>query len=152
MNKDISNQLDELITKSIRVRGSVQGVGFRPTVWKLAQQNNIKGWVLNDAQGVLIKVWATPGKISKMLDQLHQNPPPLARIDSIEETILPFEPIPKNFTIEKSKQGLTHTQIAADAASCQACIDDITNNKNRRYSAITILLPIVPTVGHVYLL
>ena len=133
MNKDNLNSENFFIVKLIRVRGIVQGVGFRPTVWKLAHQNNIKGWVINDALGVLIKTWASQQQITAMLDELIQDPPPLARIDSIEETEIALEQAPDNFTIEESQQGLTHTQIAADAATCQACVDDIQNIKNRRY-------------------
>jgi len=134
MINEISNLLVPLVLKLIRVKGIVQGVGFRPTVWNLAQQNNIKGWVINDAQGVLIKAWATQQQITAMLDELVSEQPPLARIDSIEETTIALEKAPDGFTIEESKQGLTHTQIAADAATCQACVDDIKSTNNRRYN------------------
>jgi len=134
MEEDNLNRPEYFICKLIRIRGIVQGVGFRPTVWKLAHQNEVKGWVINDADGVLIKAWATQQQITAMLDQLSQEPPPLARIDSVEETAVALEQAPDDFTIEESKQGLTHTQIAADAATCQACVDDIKGPDNRRYN------------------
>ena len=66
----------------IRVRGQVQGVGFRPTVWQLATELGLGGEVLNDAEGVLIRLAGQPGEID-LLDRLRRDPPPLARIDAI---------------------------------------------------------------------
>ena len=65
----------------LRIRGKVQGVGFRPFVWQLAQQLNLHGDVCNDGDGVEVRLLEDP---ETFLVQLHQHCPPLARIDSVE--------------------------------------------------------------------
>lgn len=69
----------------LRIRGKVQGVGFRPFVWKLAQQLNLHGDVCNDGDGVEVRLLEDP---ETFLVQLHQHCPPLARIDSVEASRL----------------------------------------------------------------
>ncbi|XPE23251.1 acylphosphatase [Shigella sonnei] len=65
----------------LRIRGKVQGVGFRPFVWQLAQQLNLHGDVCDDGDGVEVRLLEDP---ETFLVQLHQHCPPLARIDSVE--------------------------------------------------------------------
>ena len=67
---------------AIRVRGQVQGVGYRPFVWKLAQQMALRGEVLNDAEGVLIRVAPVPPQA--LLRALRDQAPPLARVEVVE--------------------------------------------------------------------
>ena len=74
----------ETIRRRIRVRGIVQGVGFRPTVYRLAVERNLGGWVLNDAEGVLIELEGPEAGVEAFLEALERDPPPLARITSIE--------------------------------------------------------------------
>jgi len=122
-----------LITgKQIRVRGLVQGVGFRPTVWRLAVELGITGQVSNDGEGVLIEAHASSATIDQFINLLNQQCPPLARIDSItmEDS---QNPTPDDFCIVKSDATETHTGIVADAASCASCIKETLDNKNRRY-------------------
>ncbi len=116
----------------IRVRGLVQGVGFRPTVWRLAHQNQITGNVLNDGEGVLIETWGSDRQLEKFIADLKAECPPLARIDSVEQSLLEGKPA-KQFEIVQSRQSETLTGIVADAATCSACIDDSQDPKNRRY-------------------
>ncbi len=66
-------------TVEIRVRGTVQGVGFRPTVWRLACDEGLVGEVLNDGFGVLIRTTGNSGAISQFLTRLHTEAPPLMR-------------------------------------------------------------------------
>ncbi len=68
------------IAESIRVKGTVQGVGFRPTVYRLAKSNQLRGEVSNDGQGVLIVVVGDRSSINNFIQQLEQEKPPLARI------------------------------------------------------------------------
>jgi hydrogenase maturation protein HypF len=68
----------------IRVRGRVQGVGFRPTVWRYARELGLSGEVLNDANGVLIRIAGLASAIETLAVRLRQEPPPLARIERIE--------------------------------------------------------------------
>ena len=73
----------EHVAEQIRVRGTVQGVGFRPTVWRIATELGIAGEVLNDAQGVLITAVATPELLDALVHRVRAEEPPLARIETI---------------------------------------------------------------------
>src|SRR3954452_7798354 len=74
----------DLETVEIRVRGTVQGVGFRPTVWRLARENDLVGHVLNDSRGVLIRATGEQQQITRFVRCLQTNPPPLSRIESLD--------------------------------------------------------------------
>ena len=69
----------------IRVRGLVQGVGFRPAVWRLAQRHELRGWVRNDGAGVAILLCGAASAIDALAAELCRAPPPLARIDALEQ-------------------------------------------------------------------
>jgi len=73
----------------ITVQGIVQGVGFRPFVYRLAQKCNLVGSILNSDQGVVITIEGSSSLMQSFLDTLHKSPPPLARISSIEQTTYP---------------------------------------------------------------
>lgn len=118
--------------RQIRVKGLVQGVGFRPTVWIVANKLKLCGEVLNDGQGVLIKIYGNNGEIDGFISALQEQCPPLARIDSIEQQEI-IDQAPTEFTIVPSKATAAHTGIVPDAATCGACIDDTKNKDNRRY-------------------
>ena len=81
--KPANQQTKSLVTEKIRVRGTVQGVGFRPTVYRLAQECEILGTVCNDGQGVLIRAIATQTAIDNFLKKLQTECPPLAQITDI---------------------------------------------------------------------
>jgi hydrogenase maturation protein HypF len=116
-----------------RVRGLVQGVGFRPTVWRLAHRYALSGEVLNDGAGVLICAWGTPEQLSDFEIAIAREPPPLARIDSIERSALTGAPPANGFRIVASQTGSVSTGIVADAATCPACLEDVLDPANRRY-------------------
>lgn len=118
--------------RRIRIRGIVQGVGFRPTVWRLAHEHSLVGQVRNDSHGVLIKAWGPETQIEAFIASLHAQCPPLARIDHIDQQTLPSSGH-TDFHISQSLSSEAHTAIAADAASCKACIEDIQDSQNRRY-------------------
>ena len=117
----------------IRIRGQVQGVGFRPTVWRLAQQFSITGEVRNDGHGVQIIAQSNRQAIHRMLEQLQQQPPPLARIDSIERQVIDSAGTFDSFVISHSELGAIDTAIVPDAATCKDCLDDIRDPDNRRH-------------------
>ncbi|END86593.1 acylphosphatase family protein, partial [Escherichia coli P0299483.3] len=95
----------------------MQGVGFRPFVWQLAQQLNLHGDVCNDGDGVEVRLLEDP---ETFLVQLHQHCPPLARIDSVEREPYIWSQLPTEFTIRQSTGGTMNTQIVPDAATCPA--------------------------------
>ena len=71
---------DPIETVEIRVRGRVQGVGFRPTVWRIAREFGLDGDVLNDREGVLIRLRGAAFAVSALTEELRTSPPPLAGI------------------------------------------------------------------------
>ncbi len=123
-----------MLAESIRVTGTVQGVGFRPTVWRLAGECGVVGTVRNDAEGVLIEAWGDAASLDSLVDRLQTECPPLSIIDTIErKSVAANGERPSAFTIASSTTGRTATNVAADAATCDACLDDIRDPENRRY-------------------
>ncbi|HRM77363.1 MAG TPA: acylphosphatase, partial [Aliarcobacter cryaerophilus] len=117
----------------MRVYGTVQGVGFRPFVYNLAIKYNLFGYVNNDNIGVNIEVSGKTNDISSFLEELKNNPPPLAVIEDIkvEDSNKQFF----EFKIEKSSSfDNKTTTIPSDIAICKDCIDDIFDKNNFRYN------------------
>ena len=117
----------------IRVKGKVQGVGFRPYVWQLAHTFGLRGSVSNDSAGVLIHLWQNEEKLEPFLDALKAQCPPLASIQSITTQPYHWENEPAEFIIEHSGHGQMDTQIVPDAATCPACLAEVKAPDNRRY-------------------
>ncbi|AHE98012.1 carbamoyltransferase HypF [Thioalkalivibrio paradoxus] len=123
------------IRRRVRVRGQVQGVGFRPFVHNLAVELGLAGWVLNDAAGVDLEVQGDPEIVETFLHRLNAEPPPLARVDAVEiarvavEAIDPAHP----FRIAPSRAGAVRTGITPDAAVCPACLAELFDPADRRY-------------------
>jgi hydrogenase maturation protein HypF len=126
-----------MTVRLIRVRGLVQGVGFRPYVWRLANELGLQGWVRNDSAGVTIAVDGE--KIAEFLARLPHELPRLARVDAIDledgETGdgPELSGLPGSFSILDSEQGQVATAIGPDAAICPDCIADICDPQNRRW-------------------
>jgi hydrogenase maturation protein HypF len=116
----------------VRVRGRVQGVGFRPTVWRLAGRFGLDGDVRNDAHGVLIRVAGPPEDLRAFRALLEREPPHLARIDAVEVEDF-IGTLPSGFHILASTGGEAHTQVAPDARICAACEAEIADPANRRF-------------------
>src|SRR5574343_1300605 len=113
----------------LRIRGLVQGVGFRPYVWRLANELGLTGWVRNDGAGVLAAVAGE--KLAQFVTRLPLEAPRLARIDAIEDE--PAEVSDEGFAILDSEAGDVHTAIGPDAAICTECIPDIFDPDSRRW-------------------
>jgi len=114
----------------MRVRGAVQGVGFRPFVHGLAREFSLDGFVRNDAEGVLLEVEGA--RVDEFVEALRRDPPPMARIDQIDlQRISPNSR--QGFSIEPSADGRTSTRIVPDAAVCEACLDDLFDPSSRFY-------------------
>jgi len=115
-----------------RVRGRVQGVGFRPTVWRIARALGLAGEVLNDGDGVLLRVGGDEGSINALLDGIERKLPRLARIDRVERRQYAGD-LPREFRIAESAGGGAHTQVAPDAAICPACVAELRDPRGRRF-------------------
>ena len=120
----------------LRIKGKVQGVGFRPFVWLLANEYGLKGDVNNDGQGVLIR-FVNPEKdaLTHFLTDLQEKLPPLALITDIHQCEKHWENLPNfaEFVIRESENNAMDTHIVPDAATCPACVEDLFNPENRRY-------------------
>ena len=117
--------------KFLRIRGLVQGVGFRPHVWRLAHALGLSGWVRNDGEGVSIAIDGE--RIPEFLARLSAEAPARARIDGVEEVDDLNEPLPAGFEILDSIGGAVATAIGPDSALCPDCIADICDPANRRW-------------------
>jgi len=125
----------ETSAERIQVRGIVQGVGFRPAVWRLARQHGLRGSVGNDGQGVTIIACGTAASLSAFVAALRAQEPPLARIESIERTSVAELPESADFRIvdSLSQAGQINTHVVPDAATCPACQSEIADPFARRY-------------------
>jgi len=116
-----------LIRVSYSIKGQVQGVGFRPFVYKTALELDLVGFVKNSEAGVEIQAQGTQSKIESFEKSLSLNLPPLAKIDAItKKEIKPLEE--KSFKIIQSSQNSSNSktaQVASDIATCKDCLDDI---------------------------
>ncbi len=121
------------IGQRIHVQGRVQGVGFRPYVWRLATQEGLAGQVCNDASGVCIDLWGPSARVQGFASALAQNPPPLAQIDAITCAPLGDPPPNASFDIVQSSGGAVRTQITPDAATCPDCLREVRNPVDRRH-------------------
>jgi hydrogenase maturation protein HypF len=124
---------DSAITQRIRVRGLVQGVGFRPTVWRLAHDCRLRGEVWNDSEGVEMLVGGPVERIDDFCRRLLVEAPPLARIDAIERHASEEVATGEEFRIRPSRSGEVRTGVVPDAAICCACRDEIDDPADRRY-------------------
>ena len=112
------------------IEGIVQGVGFRPTVYKIAKALDLKGFVLNTGEGVIIEIEGE--NRDKFIDELKKNLPPLAKIDKITFEKLPLQNY-LDFEIIHSKNTSKTTFISPDKSVCEDCIKEMFDENNRRY-------------------
>jgi hydrogenase maturation protein HypF len=117
----------------IRVRGLVQGVGYRPFFYKLAVTALLGGWIGNDSEGVLAEVEGEPQRVQELIARLKTEQPPLARVDEVScESIAPR--MENDFFIHTSIHGgSAHTGIPADAATCADCRHELLDPSDRRF-------------------
>lgn len=118
---------------SIRVRGVVQGVGFRPFVYRLACANTLNGWVLNGEEGVEIHLEGAETSLEAFLRDLKAQPPPAASIAEID--VLPAEPEGLyEFTIRQSQHHERPTvRISPDLPVCAECLKELFDPTNPRH-------------------
>ncbi len=117
----------------IRVRGVVQGVGFRPFVFRLAKTNTLAGWVLNDGNGVEIHLEGAHRSLDAFIQSLKTEGPPAARITTIDvESAQPMGL--RDFTIRQSQGiGAPTARISPDLRVCDDCLAELFDSANRRY-------------------
>jgi hydrogenase maturation protein HypF len=119
--------------RSIRVRGIVQGVGFRPFVYRLANANTLTGWVSNGEDGVEIHLEGSEQGLEAFLRDLRAKPPTAARITTIEVQPTPAAGFDE-FTIREShRQHRPTVRVSADLPVCEECLEELFHPGDRRY-------------------
>src|SRR5499426_3028218 len=122
------------IRVQILVRGVVQGVGFRPYIFSLARRRDLRGQVLNNATGVLIDVEGEKSAIEQFINEIEFNPPPLSQIESIERRDnLPLADYLEFRIVESEAVGRKFVPLSADIATCDDCLRELFDPRNRRY-------------------
>ena len=119
--------------RAIRVRGAVQGVGFRPFVFRLARDLGLAGWVLNDAEGVSIEVEGEPEALASFERRLRVDAPPLARVERLEAAAQEWRGGERDFRILASRGGAVTTAIPPDSVTCDDCLAELFRPADRRY-------------------
>ena len=114
----------------IYIEGIVQGVGFRPFIYKLAQKYGFKGYVLNNGKGVEIDIEGND--IEVFVNEIKTNLPPLAKIDKLNIEFLPIKNY-KIFEIRDSKSTEKTTFISPDISICDDCLKEMFDKNNRRF-------------------
>ncbi|MDE2215826.1 MAG: carbamoyltransferase HypF [Planctomycetota bacterium] len=116
----------------IHITGMVQGVGFRPFIYNLASKYNLKGFCLNDSQGVLIEVHGE--EVDNFIQEIKTSPPPLSHVEEIITQPLDGKKIYRDFSIRDSlSYEENFTLISPDISICQDCLKELENPNDRRY-------------------
>jgi hydrogenase maturation protein HypF len=122
-----------MLCRQLRIRGIVQGVGFRPFVYNLALRHGLRGFVRNSSFGVIIEVEANEESVGRFCDELLRTPPPLAQIKEVTQAELPLRGYGE-FTIRDSVASENALALVSpDVATCADCWQDFTDPANRRY-------------------
>ncbi|MGW5034578.1 carbamoyltransferase HypF [Streptomyces nigra] len=121
------------VRRRVVVRGTVQGVGFRPFVHRLATDLALAGFVSNTANGVLIEVEGLPDGVDRLCDRLAAEPPPLAAVTGVEVEDLPVTGADDTFTIRSTDRSPGRTLLPPDTATCEACLRELADPEDRRH-------------------
>ncbi|BAU23337.1 carbamoyltransferase [Caldimicrobium thiodismutans] len=117
----------------IKIIGVVQGVGFRPFVYRLAKECKLTGWVLNSSEGVRIQIEGSEENLQKFIKRLKAQAPPHAKIYRLEIKEVPIEGF-KDFEVIKAKKGgEIELDILPDLGICNECLFELFDKKDRRY-------------------
>jgi hydrogenase maturation protein HypF len=122
-----------MIHARISVSGQVQGVGFRPFVYRLAHELGVAGWVRNDNSGVEIAIEGERDAVMRLIARLQSEPPRLARVERVEYQLEQAITGVQGFCIAASQSGPMQTAIAPDMAICPDCLAELFDPTDRRY-------------------
>src|ERR1700720_2968208 len=118
---------------SIKIRGVVQGVGFRPFVYRLARSNGLTGWVLNEEEGVEIHVEGEETTLRLFIEELKTQPPPAASLVTLR--VVPAEPAgcTEFLILTSQRQRKPTVRVSPDLPVCEDCLREVFDPRNRRY-------------------
>jgi hydrogenase maturation protein HypF len=117
----------------VEIQGAVQGVGFRPFVYRLATALGLAGWVINDSQGVFVEVEGARPVLETFLARLPAEKPPRSIIQSFEAVWLPVAGYERFEIRHSDNQGAKTVLVLPDIATCPDCLAEILNPADRRY-------------------
>ncbi|MER6714824.1 carbamoyltransferase HypF [Streptomyces sp. NPDC000877] len=123
----------QAVRRRVIVRGTVQGVGFRPFVHRLATDLALAGFVSNTASGVLIEVEGPPDGVDRFCDRLAAEPPPLATVTGVGVEDLPVTGADGTFSIRSTDRSPGRTHLPPDTATCGDCLRELTDPADRRH-------------------
>jgi len=121
------------IRERIDINGIVQGVGFRSFIYQLALKYHLSGFVLNSSDGVTIEIEGNRGDIDSFWDILRSSPPPLCRIDTISISKIKLQQSDQFLIKESNSSSDIATMVSADIATCDECLAEMYDPKDRRY-------------------
>ncbi|MGY5103897.1 carbamoyltransferase HypF [Streptomyces sp. 900105245] len=121
------------VRRRLTVRGTVQGVGFRPHVHRLAAGLSLAGFVGNTGDGVLIEVEGPAGEVDRFCALLAEQPPPLAAVTAVAGEDLPATGESGTFTIRTTERAPGRTQLPPDTATCADCLSELSDPADRRH-------------------
>jgi hydrogenase maturation protein HypF len=116
-----------------RVEGTVQGVGFRPFVYRLARELGLAGWVLNDERGVLLEVEGDEPTVAAFLERLSAEAPPLATVERVASEPVPPSGEPGFRIVESERSGEPAALVSPDTATCEDCLAELFDPADRRH-------------------
>ncbi|MGH9125860.1 MAG: carbamoyltransferase HypF [Acidimicrobiales bacterium] len=122
-----------VVRSRVRVRGVVQGVGFRPFVHRLASEADLAGFVGNDTDGVFAEVEGSPGAVAGFEARLRSEAPPLARVDGVEAHPMDILGETGFRIVESRADSDVRTFVSPDAALCDDCLRELFDPADRRY-------------------
>ena len=117
----------------IELRGTVQGVGFRPWVYRLARRMGVVGRVRNDPRGVTIEAFASRGTIGRFVEELQRDTLPAAKIVELRETTIPDEHLDAFVIVSSDAEGQRALSIPPDLATCEDCTREMFDPHDRRF-------------------
>ncbi len=117
----------------LRVSGTVQGVGFRPFVYREAIALGLSGHVSNDSAGVVIEAEGEPAAVAALCRRILEAPPPLARVSSLETEGIPVRGVDGFRILESAAGGIPASPVSIDTASCPQCLSEVDDPEDRRH-------------------
>jgi hydrogenase maturation protein HypF len=117
----------------VRVQGTVQGVGFRPFVYRLAESLGVGGFVRNDSSGVLLEFEGPERAVYDLLRQLEREPPPLAVLERLETSWVEPQGAEEFLILQSASEEAPNAPVTADTATCDQCLIELFDSSDRRF-------------------